>query len=530
MTKVYNSGRTLQDRLLNGIEILADNVASTLGPRGRNVLLGVPGKIPIATKDGVTVAGHVVLEDEVENAGAQLLKQAAIQTNNDAGDGTTTSTVLARSIYKKSQQYLAAGVPPIELKRGIDKAVVAVVKKLKESASSIKSEEDIAHIATISANGDRSIGTLIAKATDLVGKDGAITVEEARSLQTTLEVVEGFRFDSGYAATAFITDERRGIVKYDDPLVLVTDRELTSIDEFMPVLELVARENKPFLVVADDIDGQLLAAFIMNAMRGTLKIAAVKAPRYGEERRGILSDLALSTGAAFITRSSGKSFRDVKLADFGKAQSVEISKGLTTIVDGAGDTEAVAERIEALKTEIEQTESLYDAERLQERVTRLASGIAIIKVGAATEFEMIEKKHRIEDALEASRAAQLEGVVVGGGVALLRAVQNLDVEVDSPEQGYGVEIIKESALEPIKQMALNAGDSPDLVVSEVVKGSANEGWNFETGALVNMFEQGVIDPVKVTTSALQNAASISSTLITTNFSIIEKKSLTSAPN
>jgi len=522
MTKQYCSQTELHKKILEGVDILADNVASTLGPRGRNVILQQKGKRPITTKDGVTVARFVELDDPMQNVGAQILKQASEQTNSKAGDGTTTSTVLARAILKQAQRYLIAGVSPIELKRGIDKAVEAVVERLKDMARPITSEEDIAHIATISANGDQTIGKLISMAVDQAGKDGAISIEEARSLETSLDVVEGFIFDSGYLASAFVTDERRGAVVYDDPLLLVTDHKIEHVEDVLPILEIVARESRPFIIVAENVEGQALAALIMNAARGTMKVAAIKAPRYGEERRAMLHDLALSTGATCVSRISGMKLRDVKLENLGSATKIESYKNRTTIAGGKGDWEQIEERIETYKEELNQTESIHECERIQERITKLASGIAIIRVGAATEIEMIEKKHRIEDALEAVKSAQLEGIVPGGGTALLRAVQGLDVDVENEDQRLGVEIVKKAVEDPIRQMAKNAGTSPDIVVSSVEQESFGYGWDFANNALTNLLEDGIIDPVKVTRCALQNAASVAAALITSNHAIVEE--------
>jgi len=522
MSRKYESGTDLQQKILKGVNLLADNVASTLGPRGRNVILHHPGQNPVITKDGVTVAKFVELEDPFENVGAQIIKQAAAKTNAEAGDGTTTSVVLARAILKEAQRYLMAGSAPIELKRGMDKAVEAIVKNLKAMATPIMSMEDIAHIAKISANNDEVIGNLIAKAVDLAGKDGAITIEEARSIETSLEVAEGFRFDSGYLATAFITDEKRGLVKFDDALFLVTDEKVESVEDMMPALEIAARESRPFVIVAENIEGQALAALIMNAMRGTLRVVGVKAPRYGEERRNILKDLALSVGATFITRQNNLHLRDIKLTHFGKAKSFECSKIFTTIVGGSGDLADTEKQINLLKAELSQTESLHECERIQERITRLASGIAIIRVGAATEIEMIEKKHRVEDALEAVKSAQLEGIVPGGGIALLRAGKNIKVKTTSADQKLGVQVILEAIKAPLMQMALNAGEPPDIIVSKVKNKKGSIGFDFVESKLTNLAEKGIIDPVKVTRCALQNAISVSSTLITTNHAIIEK--------
>jgi len=521
VSKQYESGLKLHNKILEGVKKLAKNVASTLGPRGRNVILCRKGQRPIITKDGVSVAKFIEFDDPFENVGAQIIKQAAAKTNLEAGDGTTTSTVLAKAIFEKAQKYLIAETPPIELKRGIDKAVERIVENLQEMSKPISSEEDIAHIATISSNGDKTIGKLIATAVDLAGKDGAITIEEARSVETSLDIVEGFRFDSGYLATAFITDEKRGIVRYEDPLILVTDEKIETVDEMMPVLELISREARPAIIVADNIEGQALAALIMNAMRGTLRVAAVKAPRYGEERRNILKDLALSVGATFVTRSENLRLKDVKLTDFGTSKTFECSKNETTISGGRGKLEDVEKRIEALKVELEQTEDIYQCEKIQGRITRLASGIAIIRVGAATEVEMIEKKHRIEDALEAVKAALQEGIVPGGGIALIRASKDLNVEAENEDQELGVKIVLEAVKEPLKQMAVNAGDAPDLIFSTVERQEGSFGIDFVSGNEIDMLEEGVIDPVKVTRCALQNAASAASILITTNHAVIE---------
>ena len=521
MSKQYCNRTELHTKILEGIDILADNVASTLGPRGRNVILHQEGKSPITTKDGVTVAKFVELEDPIQNTGAQIIKQAAEQTNTEAGDGTTTSTVLARAILKQAQRYLISGASPIELKRGIDKAVKAIVEKLEEQSVPISSEEDLEHIATISANGDASIGKLIATAVGSAGKDGAISIEEARSMETSLELIEGFIFDSGYAAGAFVTDERKQVVAYEDPLILVTDYKIETVEDIFPILEIAAREAKPFIIVAEEIEGQALAALIMNAVRGTMKVAAIKASRYGEERRAILKDLALSTGATFVSRLSGLKLRDVKLEHLGFAEKIESFKNRTTIAGGKGDWEEIEKRIEAYKSEIEQTDDIHECEKIQERITKLASGIAVIKVGAATEIEMIEKRHRIDDALEAVKSAQQEGIVPGGGTALIRVVDNLDVETDNEDQRLGVEIVRKAVEEPLRQMAGNAGESADLVLSQIYDENYEYGWDFANSALVHMIESGIIDPTKVTRCALQNAASVAGAIITSNFAIVE---------
>ena len=523
MSREYDDNQTLQQKIMRGANILADNVASTLGPRGRNVLLQEKGKTPFVTKDGVTVAQFVALEDPIENAAVQVIKQAAVQTNSDAGDGTTTATVLARAILRESQRFIASGVSPTELQRGILLAVDEVVKNLKDLSHPIRSIEDIEHIATISANNDVTIGKLIAMAVDKVGQDGSITIEESRSLETSVDITEGFRFQSGYAAGAFVTDERRAAMSHEEPLILVTDHKISAVEPIMPILEMAARESRPLVFVAEEIEGQALAAMIMNAMRGTLKIAAIKAPFYGEERRDLLQDLALSTGARFITRESGTKLNEITLADLGSAKSIESSKYFTTIVGGECDFEAVETKIESLKTQISETESMDECERIQGRIVRLSSGVAVIRVGGSTEVEMTERKHRIEDALEAVRSALDEGIVAGGGSSLLRASNSLVVTTSSSDQAIGASVVQIACKEPIKQMAINSGQiSADIIISKILENDeADRGWNFKTQELTKLYEAGIVDPVKVTRTALQNAASCAGTLITTNYGIIQ---------
>ena len=521
MSRAFDNKSSLQQKILRGVNTLADNVASTLGPRGRNVILQENGRPPFITKDGVTVAHFVSLEDPFENAGSQIIKQAAIETNNTAGDGTTTATVLARAILNESQKYIATGVSPIELKRGIDATVKEITNKLEEMATPVTSAEDIAHVATISANNDSAIGNLVTLAIDRVGEDGSITIEESRSLDTSIDVTEGFRIQSGYCASAFITDERRATMNYEEPLIFVTDYKISQVEPILPLLEMVAREGRPLIIIAEDIEGQALAAMIMNAMRGTLKIAAIKAPYYGEERRYLLDDLAISVGATFITRESGTKLADVKLSDLGMARAIESSKYSTTIVGGKSNFTAIDERIQALKKQVKDTESMGEAEMLQSRIVRLSSGVAIISVGGTTEVEMIERKHRIEDALEAVRSAQDKGIVGGGGTALLRASKDVEIIVSHEDQNIGKLIIMEACKAPFKQMALNAGDSPDVLTNLVIDSDDEMGWDFRNNKLTNMVESGIIDPVKVTTTALQNAASCAGTLITTGFAIIQ---------
>ena len=529
-TKHYlNTQGGLNQKILKGVNKLADNVAATMGPRGRNVILHAPGHNPVITKDGVTVAKFIDFEDPFENVGAQIIKQAAEETNSNAGDGTTTATVLARSILAEAQRHLVAGHSPVELKKGIDRATEVIVENLKAEVRKVTKLEDIEDIATISANGDKTIGKLLSTAIDMIGNDGSITIEEARSLDTTLDVMEGFRFDSGFAAGAFINDERRGLMKYDNPLFLVTDEKIEFVEDILPVLELAARDGRPLIVVCEDIEGQALAAMIMNAVRGTMKVAAIKAPRYGEERRNILEDLSISVGGTFVSRSSGMQLKDVKLQHLGNAKTIECGKSTTTIVGGKGDTKKVDERIDALKSLFKQTEGMHECERVQERITRLASGIAVISVGGATEIEMTEKKHRVEDALEAVKSAQQEGIVVGGGMALLRVASRLDPLKFYPKGGeavYGIHIILKAVEAPLRQMVENAGGKPDVVVNAAKDLKDGEGFNlrYDFGECkpVDMFEAGIIDPLKVVRSALQNAASVAGTLITTSHAVISK--------
>ena len=523
MSRAYDDTTSLQQKIINGANILADNVASTLGPRGRNVLLQEKGKVPFITKDGVTVAHFVALDDPFEDASAQIIKQAAIETNATAGDGTTTATVLARSILMESQRYIASGVSPIELQRGINQAVKEVLRNLEEMATPVTSLEDIRHIASISANNDESIGMLISMAIDRIGQDGSITIEESRSVETSIDVEEGFKFNSGYCAGAFITDDRRSLMYHEEPLILVTDYKIESVDVILPILEMVARESRPLVIVSEDIEGQALAAMIMNAMRGTLKIAGIKAPNYGAERRATLDDLALSVGATFISRESTAKLKDVQLKDLGTAKFIESTKYSTTIVGGNSDHSQIEQRIEKLKSDIKNSANLQEGAFHQDRITRLVSGVAVIRVGGTTEVEMIERKHRVEDALEAVRSAQEEGVVPGGGVALLRACQSMAIITKEfeEEQFNGALIVKKACEEPIRQMAFNAGASADLVVERVMDATADVGWDFRAARVVNMMDAGIIDPVKVTKTALQNAASCAGTLITTNFGIIQ---------
>jgi chaperonin GroEL len=520
--KHYKNGQALNSKIIEGVDILAENVATTLGPRGRNVALYHKEQdTPVITKDGVTVSRFITFDDPFMNLGAQVIKQAAEQSVNVAGDGTTTATVLARSILKTAQQYLISGVSPVEMKRGMDKAVEVICERLTDMSRPIQTVDDIRHIATISANNDETIGTLIATAVDRAGKDGSVLVEEARSMETSLDLIEGFRFDSGYVSNKFINNERNGTVEYENPLILITDEKIEHIEQVMPALEVAARDNRPLLIIANDFEGQALAALIANAVRGTMKICAVKAPRYGEERRNILRDLATTIGATFITREDGYVLADTKLPHFGGCKRISVLKGWTTIVGGKGNGQEIDTRIEAIKNEIQQTDNLSECERLQERITRLASGVAVIKVGAATEVEMIEKKHRIDDALEAVRAARELGTLPGGGVALVRVTTGLAIDTENEEQAIGAQVILQACQAPIRQMAMNAGESADIVVSKIKDESGDNGYDFLKREIVNMYDRGIIDPCKVTTSALKNATSAAGTLLTTSHAIVD---------
>ena len=526
MSRKYDNKQSLQQKIMKGVNVLADNVGSTLGPKGRNVLLKEKNKVPFVTKDGVTVAHFVSLEDPFEDAAAQIIKQAAIETNANAGDGTTTATVLARAIIQEAQRHIASGVSPTEIQRGINNCVKYIVENLNEMSVPVSSLDDIEHIATISANNDSSIGKLIAMAIDRVGQDGSITIEESRTVETSIDIEEGFKFSSGYRAGAFITDERRSMMTYDEPLILVTDYKVDAVEEILPILEMIARESRPLIIVAEEIEGQALAALIMNAMRGTLKVAAVKAPLYGDERKNLLEDLSLSVGATFITRESGAKLKDVKLAHLGSAKFIESTKFSTTIVGGSADYELMEKKIEQLKSDIENCSDLTVANQIQSRITRLASGVAVIKVGGTTEVEMIERKHRIEDALEAVRSAQDEGIIPGGGAGLLRASRSIALVTDGTDENYndqfvGVDIVKKACAAPIRQMATNAGESEDIIINKILDATHEKGWDFKKGRLTNLVEAGIIDPVKVTKTALQNAASCAGTLLTTNFGIIQ---------
>ena len=524
MNKLCLSADPLQEKLSKGINDLADCVSVTLGPRGRNVMLRNEPSRAVITKDGVTVARFFTANDPFEDAAASILKEVAENTNSSAGDGTTTSTVLARALYNEAQKYVRGGHDPLEIKRGIETAALQVIENIKEAAVPVESYEDIENVATVSANNDTAIGKLIATAADQAGDNGLVTVREGRSEETKLTMVEGFRFDAGYAAQAFITNERKHVVEYKDPLILITDQKIEHVQQILPILEQVAREDAPLVIVADAVEGQALAALIMNTVRGTMKVAACKAPRFGKERRQILSDMALATGATLITRSSKVTLENAKLTNLGRCKSIDIEKNSTIMVDGAGSWEDIEARIESLKAEIKQTDNFKEAKVLQERVARLMSGIAIVEVGAPSEVEMIEKKHRIEDALEAVKSAQELGLVPGGGAALLLS-RDLKVKTSTAAEQFGVDSLLKTLEAPARQMAANCGLSDDLVVQAILtrikkKKSNRLGYNFLEERVVDMFEAGIIDPAKVTITALKNAVSVVTTLLTTSTCLI----------
>ena len=517
-------GTDIRQKLLSGTNKLADAVASTLGPRGQNVILYRRGADPVITKDGVSVARVVELEDDYEQAAVEVMRQAALETEKTSGDGTTTSTVLARAILVAANQHVAAGASPTDIRKGIDLATNAICEAVVEMAQPVSSEEEIKHVATVSANGDEEIGSLIAEAVASAGKDGSITLEESRSLQTSLDVVEGFSFDGGFVSPQFVTDDRRGTVDYRDVLILVTDESLDNVEEMLPILEVVARDGRPLVIVAEEIEGQLLAALIVNRLRNNMKIVGVKAPRYGEERRGILEDLAVSTGATFISKDSGIRLKDVQLEHLGTAKRTEISKYRTTISGGATDYDGLDERVARLKNDVEETEDIAEALRIQERITRLSSAVSVIRVGGATDIDVTEKKHRVEDALEAVRSAQEEGVVPGGGTALLKAANSIEINPQNQDQLRGAQALLEAAYAPIIQILKNAEISSDIVVNSLSYDDhdKNVGFNVRTEKFEDLIESGVIDPAKTVKCALQNAASAAGTLLTTNCAVLKK--------
>ena len=509
-------------RIVKGVNILADAVKVTLGPKGRNVVLDKSFGAPTITKDGVTVAKEIELKDKFENMGAQMVKQVASKTADVAGDGTTTATVLAQAIVQEGMKHVAAGMNPMDLKRGIDKAVGSLVEELKKLSRPCATGKEIAQVASISANSDSAIGDIIAQAMEKVGKEGVITVEDGKSLQNELDVVEGMQFDRGYISPYFINTPDKQCAILEDALVLLHDKKISSIRDLLPVLEEVAKAGKPLLIVAEDIEGEALATLVVNAMRGVLKVAAVKAPGFGDRRKAMLEDIAILTGGTVIAEETGKQLEKATLADLGRAKRVEVFKENTTIIDGAGKAEAIKARVKAIHAQIEEATSDYDKEKLQERVAKLAGGVAVIKVGAAAEVEMKEKKDRVDDALHATRAAVEEGIVPGGGVALLRARAVIKaLKGDNSDQEAGIRIVRRAIEEPLRAIAANAGDEPSVVVAKVESGPGNFGYNAATGAYGDLLEMGVIDPTKVTRTALQNAASVASLILTTDATVAE---------
>jgi chaperonin GroEL len=512
-----------RSQILIGVNTLADAVKATLGPRGRNVVIEKSWGAPTVTKDGVTVAKEIELEDKFQNLGAQMVREVASKTSDVAGDGTTTATVLAQAIYREGAKMVAAGHSPMELKRGIDLAVGKVVEALKKLSKATKSQKEIAQVGTISANGDEFIGKLIAEAMEKVGKEGVITIEEAKSMETTLDVVEGMQFDRGYLSPYFVTDAERMEVKLEDPYILIYEKKLSNMKDLLPVLEQVARGGKPLLIVAEEVEGEALATLVVNKLRGTLQVCAVKAPGFGDRRKEMLKDLAVLTGGQAITEDLGLKLENLTLKDLGRAKTVTIDKDNTTVVDGAGKKADIEARVKQIRAQIEDTKSDYDREKLQERLAKLVGGVAVIKVGAYTETEMKEKKARVEDALHATRAAVEEGIVPGGGVALIRALSAIEkVEGVSDEQAVGVALVRRACDEPCRQIAINAGKEGSIVVQGVREGKGGYGYNAQTDVFEDLVEAGVIDPTKVVRSALQNAASVASLLITTEACVVEK--------
>ncbi len=509
-------------RIVKGVNILANAVKVTLGPKGRNVVIEKSFGAPTITKDGVSVAKEIELKDKFENMGAQMVKQVASKTADVAGDGTTTATVLAQAIVQEGMKHVAAGMNPMDLKRGIDKAVSTVVDELRKLSKPCAANKEIAQVASISANSDTAIGDIIAKAMEKVGKEGVITIEEGKSLDNELEVVEGMQFDRGYISPYFINNPDKQCAILDEPLVLLHDKKISAIRDLLPVLEEVAKAGKPLLIIAEDIEGEALATLVVNAMRGVLKVAAVKAPGFGDRRKAMLEDIAILTGGTVIAEETGKQLEKATLADLGRAKRVEIHKENTTIIDGAGKADAIQARIKAIQKQIEDATSDYDKEKLQERVAKLSGGVAVIKVGAATEVEMKEKKDRVDDALHATRAAVEEGIVPGGGVALLRARAAIrSLKGDNADQEAGIRIVQRALEEPMRAIAANAGDEPSVVIAKVEAGKGNFGYNAATGAYGDLLDMGVIDPTKVTRTALQNAASVASLILTTDATVAE---------
>ena len=529
--KEVKFGTDARDKMLRGVDILANAVKVTLGPKGRNVVIDKSFGAPRITKDGVTVAKEIELEDKFENMGAQMVREVASRTNDLAGDGTTTATVLAQAIVREGAKSVAAGMNPMDLKRGIDLAVEAIVADLKKNAKKVTSNDEIAQVGTISANGDADIGRFLAEAMQKVGNEGVITVEEAKTAETELEVVEGMQFDRGYLSPYFITNAEKMRVDFEDPYILIHEKKLSGLQELLPVLEAVVQTSKPLLIIAEDIEGEALATLVVNKLRGGLKVAAVKAPGFGDRRKAMLQDLAILTGGTAISDDLGIKLDTVTLAMLGRAKKVVIEKDTTTIVDGAGSKKDIGDRVSQIKAKIEETTSDYDKEKLQERLAKLAGGVAVIRVGGATEVEVKEKKDRVDDALHATRAAVEEGILPGGGVAFLRAIKSLkDVKTANSDQKTGVEIVRKAIQTPARQIASNAGEDGSLIVGKILENDKYAfGFNAQTGEYVDMFKAGVIDPAKVLRSSIQNAASVASLLITTEAMIAELPKKGGAP-
>ncbi|MGO9374924.1 MAG: chaperonin GroEL [Syntrophobacteraceae bacterium] len=510
-----------RELLLNGVNTLADAVKVTLGPKGRNVVIEKSFGGPTVTKDGVTVAKEIELEDKFENMGAQMVKEVASKTSDVAGDGTTTATILAQSIYFEGSKLVTAGHNPMAIKRGIEKTVQIIIDELKKISKPTKDQKEIAQVGTISANNDTTIGNIIAEAMNKVGKEGVITVEEAKSMETTLEVVEGMQFDRGYISPYFVTDPEKMEVLLNEPMILVNEKKISNMKDLLPVLEQIAKMGKPLLIIAEDIEGEALATLVVNKLRGTLQVCAVKAPGFGDRRKAMLEDIATLTGAQVISEEKGIRLENVTLNDLGRAKTIRIDKDNTTIVDGAGDRKTLEGRVRQIRTQIEETTSDYDREKLQERLAKLVGGVAVISVGAATETEMKEKKARVEDALNATRAAVEEGIVPGGGVAYLRCLPALEnVDLGGDEQ-LGLKIIRRALEEPARQIAANAGEEGSVIVQKIKEKSGAFGFNAETAKFEDLIEAGVIDPTKVTRTALLNAASVSALMLTTECMVAE---------
>ena len=520
-----------REKMLRGVDVLANAVKVTLGPKGRNVVIDKSFGAPRITKDGVSVAKEIELEDKFENMGAQMLREVASKTNDLAGDGTTTATVLAQAIVKEGAKAVASGLNPMDLKRGIDLAVIEVVKELKGNARKISNNSEIAQVGTISANGDEEIGRYLAEAMEKVGNEGVITVEEAKTAETELEVVEGMQFDRGYLSPYFVTNAEKMRVELEDPYILIHEKKLSNLQSMLPVLEAVVQSGKPLLIVAEDVEGEALATLVVNKLRGGLKIAAVKAPGFGDRRKAMLEDIAILTGGTVVSEDLGVKLENVTLNMLGRAKTVAIEKENTTIIDGAGSKSEIDGRVTQIRAQIEETTSDYDREKLQERLAKLAGGVAVIRVGGSTEVEVKEKKDRVDDALHATRAAVEEGILPGGGVALLRAVKALDsLKAENDEQRVGIDIVRRAIEAPVRQIAENAGAEGSIVVGKLrEKAEFSYGWNAQTGEYGDLYAQGVIDPVKVVRTALQDAASVAGLLVTTEAMIAEKPKKEAAP-